>query len=173
MNMTTPLSIIVVLMMALSGYLIWRQNRLERSVTHLMVDATYGVLTRNGLDLRWRQLGAQADRLEVVFFDLDELHAANERYGYADVDRRIRAALQVRASDLCVARWYSGDELVIVVGAGDGHGAAERILARLRANGLSATFGVVPAQRHLAQAVMAASRKVQSAKALGLRGTIN
>jgi len=43
----------------------------------------------------------------------------------------------------------------------------------MRANGLSATFGVVPAQRHLTEAVKAASAKVQSAKAQDRRGTIN
>jgi GGDEF domain-containing protein len=139
----------------------------------LAFDAGYGVLTRQGLDRQWRQAGRAALTFEIVFMDLDALHQANERLGYDEVDRRIRASFGLRATDVLIARWYSGDEIVAIVPVGDGHGTAERIQARLQANGLSMTCAIVPAQRHLAEAVKVAAAKVQAAKADNRRGTIN
>jgi len=54
-------------------------------------------------------------RFDVVFMDLDELHRLNAELGYAEVDRRIRAALVYRREDIMTARWYSGDEIVAIV----------------------------------------------------------
>ena len=51
----------------------------------------------------------------VAFMDLNHIHDLNERYGYTEVDRRVKAMFSVsfRRSDV-VARWYSGDEMVIL-----------------------------------------------------------
>ncbi len=51
----------------------------------------------------------------LVFIDLDRIHALNHKHGYAEVDRRVRSTFSIplRSSDI-VARWYSGDEIVIL-----------------------------------------------------------
>jgi len=54
----------------------------------------------------------------VAFIDLDDIHGLNEQLGYSEVDRRVKAAFSVsfRRSDV-MARWYSGDEIVILFDA--------------------------------------------------------
>ena len=54
-------------------------------------------------------------RRVVAFIDLDDIHRLDQELGYAEVDRRVHAMFSVpfRRSDI-VARWYSGDEIVIL-----------------------------------------------------------
>jgi diguanylate cyclase (GGDEF)-like protein len=51
----------------------------------------------------------------VAFIDLDHIHDLNHSQGYEEVDRRVKATFSIplRSSDV-VARWYSGDEIVIL-----------------------------------------------------------
>lgn len=51
----------------------------------------------------------------LAFIDLDGINALNLRHGYTEVDDRIRSTFSVpfHRSDV-VARWYSGDEIVIL-----------------------------------------------------------
>ena len=167
------LTFTLILSLTVIGVLCWRLRHLQLELNTLTFDVSYGVLTRQGLDHRWRQTMHAAVKFEIVFMDIDNMHQANACLGYEEVDRRIRAAFSVRATDMLIARWYSGDEIVAIVPVGDGRGAAERILARLEANGLSATCAVAPAQQNLAGAVKSAAAKVQTAKAENRRGTIN
>ena len=63
----------------------------------------------------------------VAFIDLEDIHGLNHRLGYTEVDQRIKAmfSLPFRRSDL-VARWYSGDEIVILFDT-DWEGAERKI----------------------------------------------
>jgi GGDEF domain-containing protein len=66
----------------------------------------------------------------IVFIDLDAIHRLDQEVGYAEVDRRVRATFSAsfRRSDI-LARWYSGDEIVILFdGARSG---AERKMTEL------------------------------------------
>jgi GGDEF domain-containing protein len=144
----------------------------RRELQTALIDPTYGILTRVGGERAWQRLSRHYTRFEVVFLDLDELHRLNIELGYAEVDRRIRAALVHRNEDIMTARWYSGDEIVAIVPRGDGSGFAHRLLDRLRNQGLSATFGVVPASPKLADAVWKAMELVTAAKTAGQRGII-
>jgi GGDEF domain-containing protein len=67
-------------------------------------------------DVRW-----------VAFIDMNKIHELNEELGYTEVDRRIKETFSVpfRRSDV-VARWYSGDYIVILFDA-DGSGAGHKI----------------------------------------------
>jgi GGDEF domain-containing protein len=51
----------------------------------------------------------------VAFIDLDKIHTLNQEYGYSEVDKRVKATFSItfRRSDV-VARWFSGDEIVIL-----------------------------------------------------------
>ena len=86
---------------------------LEEKVKELSWDTAYGMWTR-GAFLQFSQVMPRGRRT-VVFIDFNEVHIHNRAHGYAEVDRRIRASFSVpfRSSDL-VARWYSGDEMVIL-----------------------------------------------------------
>ena len=67
-------------------------------------------------DMRW-----------VAFIDMNKIHELNEELGYTEVDRRMKETFSVpfRRSDV-VARWYSGDEIVILFDADEG-GAERKI----------------------------------------------
>lgn len=147
--------------------------RLRHDLQAALRDPTYGILTRAGGEEAWKRQGRHYADYEVVFLDLDHLHQLNAQWGYVEVDRHIRSALDHREGDIVMARWYSGDEIVAVVQRGDGVGYARRLLGNLRAQHLSATFGVVPATLLLADAVHRAMRLVSQAKAEGRHGTIS
>lgn len=133
-------------------------------------DAAYGCLTRAGATECITLTGSE----DVIFLDLDGMHDLNAQHGYAAVDTLIRESLNaMRHRDITIARWYSGDEIILVVPAEDGRGAARRLRDVMRNNGLSATFGVVCASTCLVESVTRAADKVQAAKAADQRGTIN
>jgi len=155
-------------------------NLSTKTINQYRTDRAYGCYTRNCLELEiWPAVAASVRY--VVFADLDQMHKANERYGYVSVDKRIRTAINTgREMDIAVARWYSGDELVFIVPEGPRSGNpiafCERIQSRLQKQGLSATFGVVEIRgyetKNPKQAVNRAARLVQKAKKNGLWASI-
>jgi len=116
---------------------------LREQVKELSWDTAYGMWTR-GAFLQFCQIMPRGTRT-VVFLDLDRIHVLNERLGYSSVDRRISASFGglFRRSDV-VARWYSGDEIVILFDAD--RAAAERKVEQLaqsaRAQGLSFKYAI-------------------------------
>ena len=89
-------------------------NTLRQRVEELSWDSAYGMWTRSAV-LQFCQVLPRSRRT-IVFIDLDAIHLLNRELGYTAVDARIQAsfsAISLRASDL-VARWYSGDEIVIL-----------------------------------------------------------
>ena len=86
---------------------------LEEQIEHLRWDTTFGMWTREAF-LQFCQIMPRGKRI-LAFIDLDQIHVLNEEYGYAEVDRRVKSTFSVpfRRSDI-VARWYSGDEIVIL-----------------------------------------------------------
>ena len=149
-----------------------RSVALQRQLHAARIDPAYGILTRVGGEIAWRQM--HRTDLAVIFTDLDDLHTLNDRLGYAEVNRRIATALQNRRNDMTIAmRWFSGDEIVIVVPRGDGMQTADRRLASLHLHELSGTFAVVAATSHnLDTEVTRAAMLVQAAKALNQRGIV-
>jgi GGDEF domain-containing protein len=146
-----------------------RIAELEALVAKLTHDPSYGCLSRAGFELTWQPGGA------VVFGDIDGMHSLNSALGYEQVNTLIRAALaalRLRSNTLVAGRWFSGDELVWSVPAGDAAGFAERIRAVFDAHGLSITLGIARAADDLQAAVGVASDRVQTAKKLGRRGSV-
>lgn len=88
-------------------------HALRERVAQLSWDANFGMWTRDAF-LEFCRVMPRGVRI-VAFIDLNDIHALNYQVGYTEVDRRIRAtfAIPFRRSDL-VARWYSGDEIVIL-----------------------------------------------------------
>lgn len=116
---------------------------LREQIRELSWDTAYGMWTR-GAFLQFCQIMPRGTRT-IVFLDLDRIHILNEKLGYNSVDRRISAAFGglFRRSDV-VARWYSGDEIVILFDAD--HEAAVRKVEQLtqsgRSQGLSFKYAV-------------------------------
>jgi len=143
------------------------------------IDSAFGCYTRNALEMEIWPVVKEQIRY-IIFADVDEMRVANQKFGYAQTDRKIRKAITAREGDIVVARWYSGDELVFFLldgpRVGDPTQYAQRVQGRLHQAGLSATFGVVELERgkkaRLAEAVGRASGLVQKTKAGGVRDCI-
>ncbi len=86
---------------------------LEHQVEQLSWDSAFGMWTR-GAFVQFCQVMPRGFRI-IAFIDLDRIHHLNEEVGYTEVDRRVKAAFAIpfRRSDV-VARWFSGDEIVIL-----------------------------------------------------------
>lgn len=91
-------------------------KQLQDQISQLSMDPVFGVWTRNAF-LQFSHVMPRGLRV-VVFLDLDNLHKLNDQYGYDEINRRIKAIFSIpfRRSDL-IARWFSGDEIVILFDA--------------------------------------------------------
>jgi GGDEF domain-containing protein len=118
--------------------LLARIKELEERIDYLSKDPVYGIWTRAAF-LQFCNVMPRGLRA-VIFIDFDNIHGLNEQIGYTEVDRRIRATLTLdfRSSDL-IARWYSGDEVVILI---DGNlDIAEMKITELKENAHSNGLG--------------------------------
>ncbi|MEW6755701.1 MAG: hypothetical protein AB1505_32695 [Candidatus Latescibacterota bacterium] len=102
--------------------------RLRQQIRALSWDSSFGMWTR-GAFLQFCEVMPRGRRF-LAFMDLARIHQLNQELGYAEVDRRVQAtfALPLRRSDI-VARWYSGDEIVILFDSD--RAGAERKMAEL------------------------------------------
>ena len=90
-----------------------RIEELERKIEYLSKDTCYGIWTRAAF-LQFCEVMPRGVRA-VIFLDFNRIHDLNAEVGYEEVNRRIKTTLSdFRQSDL-VARWYSGDEIVILI----------------------------------------------------------
>lgn len=86
--------------------------------------------------------------------------------GYTVVDAKIKASLRCRKNEL-LGRWYSGDELIIILPNQEALATCNRIQNQLESNGLSATFAIIPINKkikHISEIVKKASALVQLAQ---------
>jgi diguanylate cyclase (GGDEF)-like protein len=139
-------------------------------IKKLYLCPSYGCLTRQGIDAKWQKNKNKSNQ-SLIFLDLDNIHKCNEQWGYEVVDTKIKASLKCRKNEL-LGRWYSGDELIIIVSTEEAVATYSRIQKQLEDNGLSATFAVLPIHRNIkniSEVVKKASALVQSAKLNGNR----
>jgi diguanylate cyclase (GGDEF)-like protein len=106
-----------------------QRQELQAQIQELQWDRPFGMLTRGAFVQHCRVMPRGVRN--IAFIDLDNINVLNDRYGYTAVDERVRTTFSVpfRRSDI-VARWYSGDEIVILFDS-DRQGA-ERKIAELR-----------------------------------------
>jgi GGDEF domain-containing protein len=111
----------------------------------------FGCHTRKGFEhVVWPGIAAKAR--SIVYFDIDGMHALNEKFGsYEPVDAMIRKVLSsVRSSDFVAGQWKSGDEFLICLTENDKHntldpeGLVRRLTEEFAKVGMSATFAIVP-----------------------------
>jgi hypothetical protein len=141
------------------------KTNMKFMLEQLARDETYGCYSRQGLELvAWPRVAARAKF--IIFADIDDMHSLNAEHGYAEVDRRIRKALQVRSGDIAATgRYFSGDEIVWVISSGDPAGMINRLKTAFTKQGLSAVFAFAPVtSRKLSVNVNKAAVMVQEAK---------
>lgn len=145
--------------------------------------STFGTLTRQALDIEILP-SIDTSTLALVYFDIDRLRYLNEEYGKAErkqpdqpsVNERIAAAFALmRAEDVIIGQWFSGDEFIALVPDQDVLGFTDRLQAQLRANGVTATFLIVTIwqDRPLEESIHAADNSVSGLKRLNLRDSIH
>ncbi|HSF82993.1 MAG TPA: GGDEF domain-containing protein [Anaerolineales bacterium] len=90
-------------------------RKLRQQVAELSWDEPFGMLTRPAFIQYCR--GLQSKPRWVAFIDLNSIGSLNLLHGYTEVDRRIRSVFaDFRKCRDITARWYSGDEIVILFG---------------------------------------------------------
>ncbi len=114
-------------------------DELMRKLREVSWDEVFGMWTRAAF-LQFCRVMPRGERA-VALVDLDKIHDLNAEIGYAEVDRRVKAAFSIplRTSDI-VARWYSGDEIVILFDAGPEGAAAKLEALRQSAAAQGLTF---------------------------------
>ena len=96
----------------------WKERALkaEKELKEARVDAAFDIYSRYGIEQKVK--GWKGGNVHILFADLDNIHRLNERYGYRVIDRKIRTAFQNIKQKLgkneFLARWYSGDEWVLI-----------------------------------------------------------
>lgn len=113
-------------------------EELKGKIKSLSWDDAFAMWTRCAF-LHFCELMPRGTRC-VLLLDFDRIHEMNARLGYRAVDERIRETFSIpfRSSDL-IARWYSGDEVVILFD-GEIDGALRKMReleVSARGNGLS------------------------------------
>lgn len=119
----------------------WRSYFSAQQIKKLLVCPTFGCLTRQGLTIHWKGIERRANQA-IIFIDLDKMHELNERLGYEEVDRRIHAVCSVLGSQM--ARWYSGDELILSCPIEKSLPFAMQVEAMFVAQGIGATWAIAP-----------------------------
>ena len=150
---------------------------LQAMLLKAYTDDVYGCSTRAGLMAGYTPTEGDA----VLFLDIDGMGLMNKELGYPTVNANIKRALttfqvraesELRAGDLICARWFSGDEIVVIAQAQHINGLAARMVEHLSANGISATMAIAAMGSDLEASVTVASDKVQASKAKGVRGVV-
>lgn len=137
-------------------------DALKEHVQRLSFDDAFGMLTRPAILHHAAKLPARM--YFVLFFDIDGTGALNQRLGYEEVNRRVRASFApaFRITDL-VGRWYSGDEILAVIPHDSRMlvGLIARLSRQAEANGLSFTYAFI-AWGHPEETLLATAGRVST-----------
>lgn len=128
-------------------------------IEQLAVSPSFGCLTRPAFELSLACV--DSSDMAVIYFDIDWMKQANDRYTKEGVNDRIRAAIAFRRDD--IGQWFSGDEFVAFLSLEDALGFAQRVQAQLHEQGLSATILIQTSSRDIDQA----ERTLSACKARG------
>ena len=119
------------------------KGRLRELETELSQDENFGILNRNGL-LHFANKQPRGITRHLVLIDIDHLHELNHRYGYEEMNRRIRSmfSIPVQGSDCFVGKFFSGDEVLCVAGVRreDAEAIVKKLEVSAAENGISFTW---------------------------------
>jgi GGDEF domain-containing protein len=146
-------------------------TQLKAMIESLITDSVFGVTTRQGLTIKLNQVNSEIKY--ICFLDVDNMHSANELYGYEGVNARIKNSLDIRSNDLLIkSRWFSGDEIIIVLREGEPEAFLNRLHKGFVDNGLSITSAYAGYSGDIERDVNICSGKVQASKKENVRGII-
>lgn len=130
----------------------------DEIIERLSIDPSYGILTRAALEI---DLAPREKEIRfVAFLDIDYLHDLNSRIGHDEANKKIRRALHLRASDVILSgKWYSGDEIVILL-SGDPAAFCARLQEAFDQEGMSITIFFTPYSGKLLEDVEKAKKEV-------------
>lgn len=104
----------------------------------LSISKWFGCLNSNGLNEAISHL--DLTDLCLVYFDVDNLKQANEKWGKPESSRRIAAAIQLRETDIVYGQYFSGDEFMAFVRKDQALGLVLRLRKNFAAVEMSATY---------------------------------
>jgi GGDEF domain-containing protein len=146
-------------------------TQLKSMIESLITDSVFGITTRQGLTIKLNQVCSEIKY--ICFLDIDNMHSANELYGYESVNARIKNSLDIRTNDLLIkSRWFSGDEIIIVLKEGNPELFLNRLHQGFVDNGLSITSAFTGYSGNIEDDVNYCSGKVQASKKDNVRGII-
>jgi GGDEF domain-containing protein len=134
---------------------VYSPDELKSLARRLAWNSGFGCYTRLGFELLiWPAI--REDARWIVFFDVDGVHALNEKFkGYEVVDAMIKNVFEsLRSTDIVAGQLKSGDEFLICIternhhqesgtrGELDPQGLVSRLIKELKRHGLTATFAV-------------------------------
>lgn len=132
-----------------------------------------GLMTRETFDIELRYI-VNFNELALVFWDIDELKSANNKYGKVVCSAKMRAGAREAGIEL-VANVWSGDEFCAIVPMQDALGLANRVQRGLKAEEMSATFVILEAfgAADVSQYLNEMDELINVIKQAGGRGTIS
>lgn len=133
-------------------------------IENLSIDPSYGILTRPAMHLEIKKVATQAKYL--IFTDIDDLFVVNALLPRKteEANEKIFRALHLRSEDVLLSgRWYSGDELVIIL-SGNPDAVCNRLKEAFEREQLSITCAWVEYTGNFAEDVLAAKSKVDALK---------
>jgi GGDEF domain-containing protein len=139
----------------------------DEIIARLSQDPSYGILSRQALEIDLEHLKLKRTGVFVVFGDIDHLHNFNAAIGHEEANRRIRSALHFRETDVRVhlkGKWYSGDEIAIVA-EGDPESFCRRQKEAFIREGMSISLAWVPFTGKIEKDVARAEAIVDKMKA--------
>lgn len=104
----------------------------------LSISKWFGCLNSNGLNEAISHL--DLTDLCLVYFDVDNLKQANERWGKPESSRRIATAIKLRETDIVYGQYFSGDEFMAFVTKDQALGLVLRLRKNFAAVEMSATY---------------------------------
>lgn len=143
------------------------------AIIRLSWNARLGIWSRNCLDVcvPFINLLLKWNVVDVVFFDIDNLHERNAQYGWSNVDVALKEVTSSRrTSDVIMQR--SGDEIFAFVPKGQGKGFAKRMQKQFYTFGVQSHI-ILSATYCVSNCIDLALDGVNNAKALDKRNTIN
>lgn len=141
---------------------------LEHRLATYRICPLFGILTRTAIEEIWSQQKTLPN-LAIGFLDVDDLKHVNLALGYDEVNKRLAEAFRLVREGETIARFFSGDELIILAPQSSILAICHRVQAALKSQGMSATIvaTLYQGQDSLAEAAQSANRLVQQCKLTG------
>lgn len=154
------LQIAVISLSAVIVYLLMEIRKLE-------IYGALGVPNRQALDRRRFKLFKRSNY--AAFIDIDNMHKANEMYGYEVVNQKLRNSFQVlRNTEWRIFQYFGGDEFVIICPKNEIIQPIARLVDALAKEGLTATIAVGEVSK-----LESLKSAVQDQKLAGKRNTVS